>query len=193
MALVNLQKNLKKIFQNKYIMNTKTIFYLIPFLSLNWGCNLASRETNKSNDGDTTYEVIRTLKGDTSIITPIVNGKKNGISKGYYDNGAIRTTNTYMDDRLHGERISYTRDGRIAEKEIWANSSLKEKIVFLQKDPMDNEKYTFISAEGIHVYKDGQYIQDFGDNPPEGLIIQIPELGKGDVLYIIRNGKLVLY
>ena len=49
------------------------------------------------------------------------NGKLNGISKVFYENGKIMTKMNFKDDELEGEAILYDEDGKIITKQFYKN------------------------------------------------------------------------
>jgi len=49
------------------------------------------------------------------------NGKLNGISKMYYDNGKIMLKMNFIDDELNGETILYGESGKIIRKQLYRN------------------------------------------------------------------------
>ena len=63
-----------------------------------------------------------------------LNGKLNGISKMYYDNGKIMMKMNFKDDELEGEAIIYDEDGKVLDNNFikWEEviNNEKEKILF---------------------------------------------------------------
>jgi len=167
----------------------KYYLFLIPFLS--WGCSEQSIKTN-TVESDTTYDVITAIWGDTILIKPIVKGKANGISRFYYKTKQLKSTSIYVDDKLNGESITYTKGGKIANKETYKNDLMVEKIVYWQQNPYNEDDFNFISEAGVFVFKNGDHVYDFGSNPPDGLIVEKFENGNR-VFYIYKSGKLELY
>ena len=165
---------------------------LLSFFSA--GCSGQSKGTGKAPNNDTTYQVTSNMKGDTINIKTIVNGKSNGPFRSYYDDGKLWYTSNYVDGKVNGEAYLYTHEGDIAVKEIWKDNTLWESIVFWQAIPYTdrNEKFYFLSKEGIQTVKNGRYIYDFGPNPPDGLVVPKYENGR-ETFYVYKNGELELY
>ena len=56
------------------------------------------------------------------------NGKLNGISKMYYENGKIMMKMNFKNDELEGEAIIYNEDGKILDKQFYKNG---EEVILL--------------------------------------------------------------
>ena len=64
----------------------------------------------------------------------IINNKREGIYKEYYETGEIKTTRTYISDNIHDKEITYDIDGFKRTESIYNNGELIHGIVFYNKD-----------------------------------------------------------
>ena len=55
----------------------------------------------------------------------ILNGKKHGNYKKWYESGILETEGTYKDGELDGVWIEYTHLGKVKSKKTWENGKIK--------------------------------------------------------------------
>lgn len=189
--LIQMNKNgrIMLIMQYKYLW-----FFAMALISCNIANNNKIANNRKFDQNDTTYRYSFNLIGDTTGITPVVNGKANGWSRTYYDNGQLHCLKFLVDDKIEGPAVTFTENGDTAVKEIWRNGFTYEILVFWQEVPFTNgKKFYCLSDEGIYRMKDGEVI-NWDENPPEGLIIEkLSPDGSYSDYYVYKNGKLELY
>jgi antitoxin component YwqK of YwqJK toxin-antitoxin module len=63
--------------------------------------------------------------GQLSLITLYVDGKKNGESKSYYPNGKLSIIGTFIDDKENGEYKQYDYEGTLVKSCIYKNGVIE--------------------------------------------------------------------
>jgi antitoxin component YwqK of YwqJK toxin-antitoxin module len=134
--------------------------------------------------------------GETILLEmPYINGKREGVSKKYYKDGALYASTSYQDDKLHGPRNIYYSNGQLkavinygygspgtGTVEYLLDGSQKEenKIIFTKK----GSKYELSTAEECREIKFfiGKLIENIFFNPRDK---NVKLLTKENGLYFI--------
>ena len=62
-----------------------------------------------------------------------VNGKGEGVWKGYYDKGEIMVEGFYENDKFHGDVVGYYKNGQPSEKSYIKKGYMREKILVISR------------------------------------------------------------
>ena len=68
-----------------------------------------------------------TEKGVTSKLAYFVDGKRHGVETRYFiskNNASVKSTKSYENGKLHGEKITYNEDGEVVKSEIFSDGKL---------------------------------------------------------------------
>jgi len=90
------------------------------------GKNAYVKELIYLKDGITTIKH-NTTKGVASKLETFVDGKRHGIETKYFiskANGSVKSTKTYENGKLHGEKITYNEAGEVIKREMFENGTL---------------------------------------------------------------------
>lgn len=134
-------KNIIKFIGNKnsrYSLKKDGDLFLIPFKEtqiddngirqgkfIEYHVNGVIKKTGKYVDDKIEGDVIEYSKfGNKELITPYVNGKKNGIERQYYDDGIIMGEIPYKNDLKHGDVRYYYKNGNISTFETYKNGEI---------------------------------------------------------------------
>jgi hypothetical protein len=106
----------------------------------------------------------RTFKADGKLFAEITkkDGKKNGITKNFYDNGKVSVQTNYKDDKKEGESIWYYTDGKICQRTIYKND---------EKDGIDKHYYKNGKLAAEIPYKNGKAEPGLKEYSKEGMQI----------------------
>jgi hypothetical protein len=103
----------------------------------------------------------RTFKADGKLFAEITkkDGKKNGITKNFYDNGKVSVQTNYKDDKKEGESIWYYTDGKICQRTLYKND---------EKEGIDKHYYKNGKLAAEIPYKNGKVEPGMKEYSKEG-------------------------
>jgi antitoxin component YwqK of YwqJK toxin-antitoxin module len=89
------------------------------------GKNAYVKELIYLKDGVTTIKH-NTTEGIASKLENFVDGKRHGLETRYFNskNGKIKSTKSYENGKLHGEKITYNELGEVIKREMFADGKL---------------------------------------------------------------------
>jgi hypothetical protein len=70
------------------------------------------------------------LKGNLILETPFANGKKNGVSKTFYEDGTLRSSEFSIDDSLFGKSSFFDEQGRLESVSSFVNNKQCGETIF---------------------------------------------------------------
>ncbi|MEI6749319.1 MAG: toxin-antitoxin system YwqK family antitoxin [Bacteroidales bacterium] len=119
----------------------------------------------------------RTFKANGKLFAEITkkDGKKNGLTKNFYDNGKVSVQTNYKDDKKDGESIWYYTDGKVCQHTIYKNDV---------KDGIDRHYYKNGKLAAEIPFKNGEVEPGLKEYSREGKPINnIPTI----VVRVINN------
>jgi hypothetical protein len=108
----------------------------------------------------------RTFKADGKLFAEITkrDGKKNGLTKNFYDNGKVSVQTNFKDDKKEGESIWYYTDGKVCQRTIYKND---------EKDGIDTHYYKNGKVAAEITYRNGNAEPGLKEYSKEGKLISI--------------------
>ena len=143
-----------------------------------------AKEYDKDGHVTSILEFFNDYLVDKQNINRVVDGKKEGIWREYYDNGVVKSESVYRNDELNGYQKEYNQSGSLVAKQLFHNGKLAD---LTPQDTLNIEERVEYD-QNKRIIKRGYY----HDNVPVGIHREYDSIGNVKIAIVYNEqGQII--